>query len=74
MLIKTYWRTWEGADREYIVQDISEFACLSFYISNIGFNLFGQWENSDEDRVGLIGLGFAAIVALWTSTNVISVI
>ncbi|MBA0599296.1 hypothetical protein Gorai_005523 [Gossypium raimondii] len=33
-----------------------------------------QWDKSDEDRVGLIGLGFAAIVALWTSTNLISVI
>ncbi|MBA0569923.1 hypothetical protein Golob_003622, partial [Gossypium lobatum] len=32
------------------------------------------WDKSDEDRVGLIGLGFAAIVALWTSTNLISVI
>ncbi|KAK5792660.1 hypothetical protein PVK06_033775 [Gossypium arboreum] len=31
------------------------------------------WDKSDEDRVGLIGLGFAAIVALWTSTNLISV-
>ncbi|XP_052478796.1 protein CURVATURE THYLAKOID 1C, chloroplastic isoform X2 [Gossypium raimondii] len=30
------------------------------------------WDKSDEDRVGLIGLGFAAIVALWTSTNLIS--
>ncbi|XVF74567.1 hypothetical protein PTKIN_Ptkin13bG0120100 [Pterospermum kingtungense] len=32
------------------------------------------WEKSDEDRFGLIGLGFAAIVALWASTNVISAI
>ncbi|XVF24969.1 hypothetical protein REPUB_Repub13aG0173100 [Reevesia pubescens] len=32
------------------------------------------WDTSDEDRVGLIGLGFAAIVALWTSTNLISAI
>ncbi|XVE88878.1 hypothetical protein DITRI_Ditri19aG0104000 [Diplodiscus trichospermus] len=32
------------------------------------------WDKSDEDRVGLIGLGFAAIVALWTSTNLISAI
>ncbi|XWS11937.1 hypothetical protein CRYUN_Cryun37aG0048200 [Craigia yunnanensis] len=30
------------------------------------------WDKSDEDRVGLIGLGFAAIVALWSSTNLIS--
>ncbi|KAK8524923.1 hypothetical protein V6N12_029774 [Hibiscus sabdariffa] len=32
------------------------------------------WDKSDEDKVGLIGLGFAAIVALWTSTNVISAV
>ncbi|KAK8664268.1 hypothetical protein V6N13_084066 [Hibiscus sabdariffa] len=32
------------------------------------------WDNSDEDKVGLVGLGFAAIVALWTSTNVISAV
>ncbi|XVF26776.1 hypothetical protein REPUB_Repub14bG0047700 [Reevesia pubescens] len=30
-----------------------------------------QWDRSDEDRVGLIGLGFAAIAALWASTNLI---
>ena len=33
-----------------------------------------QWDKSDEDRVALIGLGFAAIVALWASANLISVI
>lgn len=31
------------------------------------------WDKS-EDRVGLIGLGFASVVALWTSTNLISAI
>ncbi|GLT54865.1 hypothetical protein SLA2020_280270 [Shorea laevis] len=31
------------------------------------------WDNS-EDRLGLIGLGFAAIVALWASANVITAI
>lgn len=31
------------------------------------------WDKS-EDRVGLIGLGFAAVVALWTSSNLISAI
>ena len=34
---------------------------------------FEQWDKSDEDRVALIGLGFAAIVALWASANLISV-
>ncbi|GMI78021.1 CURVATURE THYLAKOID 1C [Hibiscus trionum] len=32
------------------------------------------WDKSDEDKLGLIGLGFAAIVALWASTNVISAV
>ena len=32
-----------------------------------------QWDNS-EDRLGLIGLGFAAVVALWASANLITVI
>ncbi|KAE8705132.1 pentatricopeptide repeat-containing protein [Hibiscus syriacus] len=32
------------------------------------------WDKSDEDKVGLIGLGFAAIVALRTSTDVISAV
>ncbi|KAK4838117.1 hypothetical protein QYF36_011144 [Acer negundo] len=31
------------------------------------------WDNS-EDRLGLIGLGFAAVVALWASANLITVI
>ncbi|GAB2250164.1 hypothetical protein Droror1_Dr00013523 [Drosera rotundifolia] len=31
------------------------------------------WDKS-EDRVGLIGLGFAGIVALWASVNLISAI
>lgn len=31
------------------------------------------WDKS-EDRVGVIGLGFAAIVALWASANLISAI
>ncbi|XP_021298617.1 protein CURVATURE THYLAKOID 1C, chloroplastic isoform X2 [Herrania umbratica] len=32
------------------------------------------WDKSDEDRVGLIGLGFAAIVALWASANLVSAV
>ncbi|XWS16325.1 hypothetical protein CRYUN_Cryun34aG0075600 [Craigia yunnanensis] len=32
------------------------------------------WDKSDEDRVALIGLGFAAIVALWASANLISAV
>lgn len=32
-----------------------------------------QWNNS-EDRIGLVGLGFAAIVAIWASSNLIVVI
>ncbi|KAF2323422.1 hypothetical protein GH714_035380 [Hevea brasiliensis] len=32
-----------------------------------------QWDKS-EDRLALFGLGFAAIVALWASTNLISAI
>lgn len=39
----------------------------------MAFYLFEQWDNS-EDRLGLLGLGFAAIVALWASANVITVI
>jgi len=35
--------------------------------------LFEQWDKS-EDRLALIGLGFAAIVAFWASVNVITVI
>ncbi|KAI9160356.1 hypothetical protein LWI28_007393 [Acer negundo] len=31
------------------------------------------WDNS-EDRLGLIGLGFAAVVALWASANLITAI
>ncbi|GLU14493.1 hypothetical protein SLE2022_310580 [Rubroshorea leprosula] len=31
------------------------------------------WDKS-EDRLGLIGLGFAAIVVLWTSLNLVSAI
>lgn len=33
-------------------------------------NPFNQWGNS-EDRIALVGLGFAAIVAVWTSSNLI---
>ena len=32
-----------------------------------------QWDNS-EDRIALIGLGFAAIVAIWASANLVTVI
>ncbi|KAK6268052.1 hypothetical protein QUC31_012212, partial [Theobroma cacao] len=32
------------------------------------------WDKSDEDRVGLIGLGFATIVALWASANLVSAV
>lgn len=32
-----------------------------------------QWDNS-EDRPALVALGFAAVVGLWTSTNLITVI
>ncbi|KDO56921.1 hypothetical protein CISIN_1g032035mg [Citrus sinensis] len=32
------------------------------------------WDNSSEDRLGLIGLGFAGIVALWASVNLITAI
>ncbi|XP_038718294.1 protein CURVATURE THYLAKOID 1C, chloroplastic isoform X2 [Tripterygium wilfordii] len=31
------------------------------------------WDSS-EDRLGLIGLGFAAVVAFWASTNLVGVI
>ncbi|XP_010545698.1 PREDICTED: protein CURVATURE THYLAKOID 1C, chloroplastic [Tarenaya hassleriana] len=31
------------------------------------------WENS-EDRIGIIGLGFAAVVALWASLNIVTAI
>ncbi|KAK3225402.1 hypothetical protein Dsin_005264, partial [Dipteronia sinensis] len=31
------------------------------------------WDNS-EDRLGIIGLGFAAVVALWASANLITAI
>lgn len=31
------------------------------------------WDNS-EDRIGLVGLGFAAVVALWTSSKIIGAI
>ncbi|PNX71925.1 thylakoid membrane phosphoprotein 14 chloroplastic-like, partial [Trifolium pratense] len=31
------------------------------------------WD-TPEDRLGLIGLGFAAVVALWASTNLIAAI
>jgi ABC-type siderophore export system fused ATPase/permease subunit len=40
---------------------------------NLAFYLFEQWGDS-EDRLALVGLGFAAIVALWASANVITVI
>lgn len=39
---------------------------------NLNF-LFEQWDKP-EDRLALVGLGFAAIVALWASANVITVI
>lgn len=42
---------------------ISDFASVSLK----------QWSDP-EDRFGLVGLGFAAIVALWASTNLITVI
>jgi hypothetical protein len=32
-----------------------------------------QWDDS-EDRLALVGLGFAALVAVWASANVITVI
>ncbi|XP_031277767.1 protein CURVATURE THYLAKOID 1C, chloroplastic isoform X1 [Pistacia vera] len=32
-----------------------------------------QWDNS-EDRLGLIGLGFAAIVGVWASVNLVTAI
>jgi hypothetical protein len=43
---------------------------------NLAFYLFEQWEQWDnfEDRLALLGLGFAAIAALWASANVITVI
>lgn len=35
--------------------------------------MFKQWDKP-EDRLGLIGLGFSAVVAFWASTNLIAVI
>jgi hypothetical protein len=32
-----------------------------------------QWDDS-EDRLALVGLGFAALVAIWTSAKLILVI
>lgn len=32
-----------------------------------------QWDSS-EDRPALIGLGFAAVVAVWASSNLVTVI
>jgi hypothetical protein len=43
------------------------------YLSFCLVLIFGQWD-TPEDRLGLIGLGFAAVVALWASTNLIAVI
>ncbi|XP_062157291.1 protein CURVATURE THYLAKOID 1C, chloroplastic [Alnus glutinosa] len=36
-------------------------------------NVWEQWDNF-EDRLALLGLGFAAIAALWASANVITAI
>ena len=33
----------------------------------------GQWDQP-EDRLGLFGLGFAAVVGAWTATNLVTVI
>ncbi|OMO66670.1 hypothetical protein COLO4_30438 [Corchorus olitorius] len=32
------------------------------------------WDNSDEDKIAVIGLGFSAIVVLWASANVVAAV
>ncbi|EOA39104.1 hypothetical protein CARUB_v10011849mg [Capsella rubella] len=40
---------------------------------DVGSSIQNVWNNS-EDRLGLFGLGFAGIVALWASVNLITAI
>lgn len=46
--------------------------CVSLWISLICISL-KQWDKS-EDRIAIVGLGFAAVVAVWTSSKIIGVI
>ncbi|KAI8015308.1 hypothetical protein LOK49_LG05G02809 [Camellia lanceoleosa] len=41
--------------------------------SSISLSIVKSWDNS-EDRLALIRLGFAAVVAVWASANLITVL